>query len=95
MDSQCQTYDLPQVANHDSCKALHDFLVGARGRPVRIDASGVRRTSARMALILATARRTWTAEAQGFDVVAPSDSLVAGLATLGLRDSVLAGGETA
>ncbi len=89
MDSQCQTYELPPTANHDACASLHDFLTSSRGKPVRLDGANVRRTSARMALLMLSARRAWAKDGHDFTIEAPSDGMLAGLGVLGLTAPVL------
>ncbi|KAA9007974.1 chemotaxis protein CheX [Histidinibacterium aquaticum] len=91
MDSQCQTFHLPPTASHDACAALHDFLVAARGTPVRLEGGEVRRTGARMALMMLSARRAWDADGTAFEIV-PSEGLRTGLEMLGLSDHLLGPG---
>ncbi|SLN49149.1 STAS domain-containing protein [Roseisalinus antarcticus] len=89
MDDQCEKFELPPTANHEACAALHGFLAEARGKPVVLDGAKVRRTSARMGLMLLSARRAWSAEGQDFDIQAPSDGLASGLMTLGLSRELI------
>ncbi|QQA41895.1 STAS domain-containing protein [Pelagovum pacificum] len=89
MDSQRQSFDLPPTATHDACAQVHDFLVAARGQPVTLAADKVTRTSTRLALLVATARRQWARDGHPFEVATPSEAFASGLATLGLTSAVL------
>jgi chemotaxis protein CheX len=58
-------------------------LSAARGAPINLDASAVRRVGAQCLQVLLAAQTTWTAEGLAFDIVDPSPEFSDGLALMG------------
>jgi chemotaxis protein CheX len=55
----------------------------ARGAPVRLDATDVRRIGGQCLQVLLSAQATWAADGQPFEVVSPSPEFAEGLALMG------------
>jgi chemotaxis protein CheX len=58
-------------------------LLAVRGKPVSLDASGVRRLGGQCLQVLLSAQTTWAADGQAFEIVEPSPEFSDGLALMG------------
>lgn len=58
-------------------------LLAARGAPINLDASAVRRVGAQCLQVLLAAQTAWIAEGFAFDIVDPSPEFSDGLALMG------------
>jgi len=58
-------------------------LLAARGAPLNLDASAVRRVGAQCLQVLLAAQTAWSAEGLAFDVVDPSPEFSDGVALMG------------
>lgn len=74
---------LPAALDLRAAAPLRNDLLSVRGRPVRIDASGVRQVGGQCLQVLLSAHATWQADGHALDVAAASDEFTAGLALLG------------
>ena len=61
-------------------------LLGHRGQPVSLNAAGVRRLGGQCLQVLLSARSTWSADGQPFEIVEPSPEFTEGLALMGATD---------
>ena len=78
-DAESVTVTLPSVIDLKAVAPLHQELLGVRGRPVSVDASGVSRLGALGLQVLMSARATWEQDGQPFAIVQPSDEFSSAL----------------
>ena len=57
----------------NTAASLAERLMAVRGRPVRLDASGVQRLGAQGLQVLLSAEQTWADDGAAFEIVAPSE----------------------
>ena len=74
---------LPKGLDTGGAAALASELVKLRGRPLRLDASGVERVGGLGLQVLLSARLTWSQDGAAIAVEAPSDALLAAFARAG------------
>ena len=75
---------LPARLDSSAAPALMQTILGHRGRPVVLDASGVEVVGARAIEILIAAGRQWAADGLALAVEGPSDRYAATCAVLGV-----------
>jgi chemotaxis protein CheX len=84
-----QTYRLTLASTLDVAAAqpLATEVLGARGRPLTVDASRVERLGAQCAQVLLAAQGTWNSDDVQLALVEPSPAFVEALKILGLSES--------
>jgi chemotaxis protein CheX len=84
---------LPETLDMRSAGPLRDQLLAARGEPVALDASNVRRLGALGLQVLIAADRQWREDGYALHLADPSPDMRAGLKLLGIAepDSFLTG----
>lgn len=88
MAGASQTFVLPPVSDPQGCAALHAFLGSARGHPVRLDGSEVRRFGERMAQVLLAACADWKTSGAELSISGASTALREGRALLGIEEKL-------
>lgn len=82
---------LATVLDLNEASALQRALIGARGKNIVIDASGVERAGVQCIQVLVAATRAWEADARSFTFSAISDALARTLDLVGVKfDHLLA-----
>ncbi len=76
---------LTDILDLTEARPLADALLGARGRPLVLDASGVERLGALCLQVLIAARRAWEVDAAPFSVVRPSAAFQEQCARMGAQ----------
>lgn len=61
-------------------------LLGHRGNPVSLNASGVRRLGGQCLQVLLSAQSTWAADGQPFEITEPSPEFAESLALMGAAE---------
>ncbi len=84
------TFRLAKVLDLAAAAALKKELTQFRGRSAALDASDVQRLGTQCAQILLSARRTWLAEGQTFEIRDASESFSEGLNRLGVHEMLQA-----
>ncbi len=84
--SEPAVVELDAVLALNAAAALAERLLAVRGRPVRLDASGVQRLGAQGLQVLLSAEQTWAGDANAFEIVAPSDRFLADWRLFGAPD---------
>lgn len=79
------------AANLDllAAKPLHQELMALRGKPVRIDGSGVERLGAQCLQVMLAAAAAWKMEGMALQLDDASPALIEGLELLGFHPSAL------
>lgn len=81
-----QTVTLGDALDMTAAGPLVQELLGRRGQPLALNASGVRRLGGQCLQVLLSAQATWAADGQPFEVVEPSPEFAEGLAQMGAAD---------
>jgi len=81
---------LGKVLDLAAAAALKEELAQLRGHPAVIDASNVQRLGTQCAQVLLSARRTWLAESQIFEIKDASEAFSEGLNRLGVHEMLQA-----
>lgn len=81
-----QTVTLGDALDMTAAGPLVRELLGHRGQPLALNASGVRRLGGQCLQVLLSAQATWAADGQPFDVVEPSPEFTEGLALMGAAE---------
>ncbi len=81
---------LAKVLDLAAAAALKEELAQCRGRSAVIDASDVQRLGTQCAQVLLSARRTWLAESQTFEIKNASEAFSEGLNRLGVTEMLQA-----
>jgi chemotaxis protein CheX len=84
--SDAQTLDLGDSLDMTAAGPLAAGFLERRGQPIAVDASQVRRIGGQCLQVLLSARATWLADGQGFQVVNPSPEFAEGVALMGAAD---------
>lgn len=84
--SEPQALALSDSLDMTAAGPLAGDLLQMRGQPVAVDASQVRRIGGQCLQVLLSARMTWLADGQGFDIVNPSPEFAEGVALMGSPD---------
>jgi chemotaxis protein CheX len=84
------TLRLGKVLDLAAAAALKEELAQLRGHPAVIDASNVQRLGTQCAQVLLSARRTWLAESQIFEIKDASEAFSEGLNRLGVHEMLQA-----
>jgi chemotaxis protein CheX len=84
------TLRLAKVLDLAAAATLKEDLVQFRGRSTVLDASDVQRLGTQCAQVLLSARRTWLAEGQTFEIKDASEAFQEGLARLGVHEMLQA-----
>jgi len=80
------TLTLGDALDMTAAGPLVQELLGHRGQPITLDASGVRRIGGQCLQVLLSAQSTWAADGQAFEITDPSPEFVDGLALMGATD---------
>lgn len=80
--------DLPAVLDLKAAGPLCDQLVGLRGKPVMLDASGVGKVGAQCIQVLLAAAASWQADAVNFTIAEPSEAFRNGIELMGLSGTL-------
>ncbi len=83
-------YRLAKVLDLAAAATLRDELSQFRGRSAVLDASDVQRLGTQCAQVLLSARRTWLAERQTFEIKNASEAFSEGLNRLGVHEMLQA-----
>lgn len=78
-----RTVTLGDALDMTAAAPLVAELLGHRGNPVSLNASAVRRVGGQCLQVLLSARSTWSADGQPFEIVEPSPEFAEGLAQMG------------
>lgn len=81
-----QTVTLGDALDMTAAGPLVKELLGHRGQPISLNASGVRRLGGQCLQVLLSAQTTWAADGQPFEIVEPSPEFAEGLALMGAAD---------
>ncbi len=84
------TLRLAKVLDFAAAAGLKDELSQFRGRAAVLDASDVQRLGTQCAQVLLSARRTWLAENQPFEIKDASEAFREGLHRLGVDEMLQA-----
>ncbi len=84
------TFKLAKVLDLAAAASLKDELAQFRGRSAVLDASDVQRLGTQCAQVLLSARRTWLAESQAFEIKNASEAFSEGLNRLGVQEMLQA-----
>ena len=84
-----QTVTLGDALDMTAAGPLTTELLGHRGQPVSLNAAGVRRLGGQCLQVLLSARSTWSADGQPFEIVEPSPEFTEGLALMGATELCL------
>jgi chemotaxis protein CheX len=77
------TVTLVDALDMTAAGPLAKALLQARGKPVALDASNVRRVGGQCLQVLLSAQSTWAADGQPFEIVQPTPEFAEGLALMG------------
>lgn len=80
------TVTLGDALDMTAAAPLVKELLGHRGQPISLNAGNVRRVGGQCLQVLLSARATWAADGQGFEIVEPSPEFAEGLAQMGAAD---------
>jgi len=80
------TLTLGDALDMTAAGPLVQELLGLRGQPISLNASGVRRVGGQCLQVLLSAQATWAADGQTFKIVDPSPEFADGLALMGATD---------
>lgn len=86
-------HPLPSRLLPQDAPGLQTALLGLRGRPVELDASGVARLATPCVQVLIAAARSWREDGLGFALATPSPEMLAVLARLEVDPSALQSSE--
>lgn len=81
-----QTVTLGDALDMIAAGPLVRELLSHRGRPLAVDASGVRRLGGQCLQVLLSAQATWSADGQPFEIVEPSPEFAESLVLMGAAD---------
>ncbi|MBI1199861.1 MAG: STAS domain-containing protein [Phenylobacterium sp.] len=81
-----KTVALSDNLDMNAAGPLTASLRAARGAPVALDASAVRRVGGQCLQVLLSAQATWAADGKPFEIVSPSPEFAEGLALMGAAD---------
>jgi len=84
------TLRLAKVLDLAAAAPLKEELTQFRGRSALLDASDVQRLGTQCAQVLLSARRTWLAEGQAFEIKDASEAFLEGLNRLGVHEMLQA-----
>ncbi len=84
------TLRLAKVLDLAAAAPLKDELTQFRGRGAVLDASDVQRLGTQCAQVLLSARRTWLAESQSFEIKDASEAFCEGVNRLGVHEMLQA-----
>jgi len=84
--SDAQTLALGDSLDMTAASPLASGLLEHRGHPIEVDASQVRRIGGQCLQVLLSARSTWLADGQDFQIVNPSPEFAEGVALMGCPD---------
>jgi len=84
------TFRLAKVLDLAAAATLKEELAQFRGRSAVVDASDVQRLGTQCAQVLLSARRTWLAESQTFEIKDASEAFSEGLDRLGVHEMLQA-----
>jgi chemotaxis protein CheX len=82
--SPAYVLELPEVLDLRAAAPLASEFLALRGRPVSVDASGVRRIGGQCLQVLLSAAVTWETDGHSFGFAAMSGAFEEGLAQLGV-----------
>lgn len=88
------TLKLSAILDLNEASALHGKLLGMRGAPLTIDASGVERVGVQCVQVLVSAVRAWEADGKAFTLSKASDAFTRTLQLIGVNIEQLSLGET-
>ena len=80
------TVTLGDALDMTAAAPLVKELLGHRGQPISLNAGEVRRLGGQCLQVLLSARATWAADGQTFEIVEPSPEFAEGLAQMGAAD---------
>lgn len=86
MSTPTPTLVLADTLDITAAGDLHKALMAARGGPLTLEASAVRRIGGQCLQVLLAGRAAWAADGQSFELREPSTELLDGLALLGADD---------
>ncbi len=89
-EHRASTLRLAKVLDLAAAATLKTDLAQFRGGSAVIDASDVQRLGTQCAQVLLSARRTWLAEGQGFEIKDASEAFREGLNRLGVHEMLQA-----
>ena len=81
-----QTVTLGDALDMTAAAPLARELLGHRGQPISLNAGNVRRLGGQCLQVLLSARTTWAADGQAFEIVEPSPEFAEGLSLMGAAD---------
>lgn len=84
--SEPATITLGDSLDMTAAAPLARDLRAARGKPVTLDASGVRRIGGQCLQVLLSAQSAWAADGQTFEITTPSAEFSDGIALMGAAD---------
>jgi chemotaxis protein CheX len=83
---EAKTVALGDNLDMNAAAPLTAELRAARGAPLALDASAVRRVGGQCLQVLLTAQATWAADGHAFEITTPSPEFAEGVALMGAAD---------